>query len=381
MEQILEMLDNPQHKYQVIHITGTNGKGSTAAFIETGLIHAGKSVGKYTSPYIKSINETIVLNHEPISDGNLNFCFYQVQALLDKYKIELSPFEFLTTIMFVYFASRDIEYLVLEVGLGGIDDATNVVNSVISIITNISLEHTKYLGNTLDDIALAKTGIIKNGYTIIADNKRELLAAVKSHTSNYINILDKYQYTTKLDVNEFHTHLKVAGAEAYELSLFGHFQALNFLCAYESLLKLGVGKDSIRYAAENTKHPGRLELRERNPLVIFDATHNLDGARCLVESLSGVYAQYEVVIITSILADKDQVQMLKILSDLAYNIICTELSDNPRSSKAEELAKYAAPFFENITSIPNPLEALQSARQLNKKLIIITGSLYLLSCF
>ena len=382
IEQILTILDNPQYKYQVIHITGTNGKGSTAAFIEAGLIHAGKSVGKYTSPYIKSINETIVLNHNPISDDDLNYHFWHLQPLLNINQIKLSPFELLTAIMFTYFAKHNIEYLVLEVGLGGQDDATNVVNSVISIITNIGLEHTNYLGNTLEDIASAKAGIIKNGYTIIADNNPELIAAVKARTSNYVNVLDKYQYLIKLDSGKFHTQLQLFGEGCdYDLSLFGHFQAKNFLCAFEALQKLGINKDSIKFAAENTRHPGRLELRERDPLIVFDATHNADGAKSLVESLSGLYRRDEVVIITSILGDKNQLQMLNLLSNLANNIICTEIKDNPRSSKAEDLAAIATLFFENVKVIPNPLNALELARTLSKKLILVTGSLYLLSYF
>ncbi|HLX53134.1 MAG TPA: Mur ligase family protein, partial [Aquella sp.] len=348
IKQVLNLLNNPQNKYKVIHITGSNGKGSTAAFIETGLCHAGYKVGKFSSPHIKVINECILLNGQQITDSDLRAHFYQVQQVLDNHSIHLSPFELLTAIMFNYFASCSIDYLVLEVGMGGEGDATNVYseiaeNVLISIITNISLEHTAFLGNTLADIAKAKAGIIKNGHgaipasrhcerthsviasdsvaisalTIIADNTPELIDAVENKTQNYINILNHYDFTVTLDYDKFQTIVEINNKEVYVLNLFGKFQAYNFLCAYHALNHLKIAKQSINYAALNTRNPGRLEIKERNPLLILDASHNLAGVKPLADTFNKKFNRNDVVIITAILADKDVTNMLKEFSAIA----------------------------------------------------------------
>lgn len=384
--QILQKLNNPQHKYKVIHITGTNGKGSTAAFIETGLVHAGYRVGKFSSPHIKTINESICLDHQIIADDDLESNFYQIQIVCNTLNIQLSPFELLTAIMFNYFAGIGVDYLVLEVGMGGVDDATNVVDSIVSIITNISLEHTKFLGNTLQKIAQAKAGIIKTGLTVIADHTPELVNAVKEKTQNYVNVLDKYDFSVSLDYEKFQTIIKLnnnnlAKEELYILNLFGIFQAYNFLCAYHVLKHLNIKYESINYAAENTSNPGRFDVRQFNPLLIFDATHNLAGAKSMTAIIEHKFAPADVVIISSILADKDVEKMLQQFSMIASDIICTTVEYNPRVLSAQNLAYMANKYFTQVQVIADPLQALSVARIMNKKLILVTGSLYLLRYF
>lgn len=391
IKQVLDLLGNPQNKYKVIHITGSNGKGSTAAFIEAGLCNAGYRVGKFSSPHIKIINECILLNWQPITDNDLEIHFYQVQKILDKHNINLSPFELLTAIMFNYLGSVGIDYLVLEVGMGGQDDATNVYpddtnNVLISIITNISLEHTAFLGNTLADIAKAKAGIIKSGLTIIADNTPELIHAVENKTQNYVNVLNHYNSTIRLDYEKFQTLIEINNPatqvrETYTLNLFGKFQAYNFLCAYHVLKHLGISTSSINYAAFNTRNPGRLEVREHNPLLILDASHNLAGAKTLADTLNKIFNPEDVVIITAILSDKDVTNMLGEFATIANSIICTTIANNPRSLSSTKLSTIAHEYFKNIQSIENPTEALKIAKIMNKKLILITGSIYLLSYF
>jgi len=447
IKQVLKRLGNPQYKYKVIHITGSNGKGSTAAFIETGLCHAGYRVGKFSSPHIKTINECISLNHQPIKDGDLETHFYQVQQVLDNHNINLSPFELLTAVMFDYFANKGIDYLVLEVGMGGEDDATNVYpddsdNVLISIITNISLEHTAFLGNTLTQIAKAKAGIIKNGQnvipttliplwrgvrrrltgwgryfrtaygalvlesgthadvipantrvweagipalTIIADNTPELTHAVENKTQNYINVLNYYNFIVTLDYEKFQTIVEINNPdtkykEVYTLNLFGKFQAYNFLCAYHALNYLKTAQASINYSAINTKNPGRLEVKERNPLLILDASHNLAGVKSLVATLDKRFNPEDVVIIASILADKDVTNMLGEFASISSSIICTTMN-NPRCLPLPELSQIANKYFTNVQSIEQPSVALKLAKNMNKSVILITGSIYLLSYF
>lgn len=375
----LAKLGQPQDKYSVIHIAGTNGKGSTAAFIELGLIHAGFKVGKYTSPHIHKINETICLGGVSISDNALEEAFFAVKNIIQK--IKLSPFELLTSIMFYYFAHQKIDYLILEVGMGGLEDATNVVNADFSIITNISLEHTQFLGNSLTDIARHKTGIIKGGQVIIADKTPELIAAVTAKVPAYINVLDRYLASTKLDYTNFKTIVNLTNGESYTLNVLGNFQANNFLCAYAVLTSLKVSHTSIAYAATRMHWQGRVERVATKPEVILDAAHNISGAKALYETLADYCQPQDTVIIISILADKPTRQMLNYFSQLANVAIFTTISSTTRGLSAVELAKIGGGNFLQYYTIDNPQEALMFAKTLNKKTIIIAGSIYLLSYY
>ena len=378
MHKILDILGNPQHKYQVIHITGTNGKGSTAAFLESALVRGGYKVGKFTSPHIRKINECITINHKEISNTELESCYFKIKELITVHNIELSPFEFLTSIMFEYFAIEAIDWLILEVGMGGLNDATNVVNSKYSIITNIELEHCMWLGNTISEIAVEKSGIIKSGLTIYADNKAEVVEIISNKTSNYINVLSQYKFSINLDLENFRTLLNVDDS-LYSLSLFGKFQAYNFLCAYTVLKDMEIADKHIKYAAENTLWPYRLMVLEKDPLVIVDATHNAAGAKSLHDSLLGIYDPNDVVVVTSILQDKNVKAMLKYFAKLATSVIYTSIDNNPRGMKASDMANIGIGMFSNELCIDRPRDAINKAKQMNKKVIIVTGSLYLLA--
>lgn len=432
MQQILEKLGNPQGKYKVIHITGTNGKGSTATFIATGLIHAGYKVGKFTSPHIIKINECISINDQYINDSAIERIYFLLDKIANQYNICPSPFELLTLIMFYFMAEQDVDYLVLEAGMGGATDSTNVVDSLYSIITNVSLEHTKWLGNTLEQIALNKAGIIKNGMAVIADNTVELINAVKNKTSNYVNVLEKYQIKIKLDDESFKTNVYIRlknngfliesgmtskirsgmtnvinfkardniteifaecndafGAvgefdpvptDHFKLGLYGEFQAQNFLIAYEVLNHMGISIESIQYAAQKSFIPYRFQIMSTSPLVVFDITHNLAGVNALVKTLKNKYVKDEIVFVIAILGDKDIQGMLLALSLITNTIIFTTLKDNPRAINATELSRYAGNLFMEQYIINNPTEALDFAKSLSKrKMIIVSGSSYLFS--
>ena len=389
---VLQELGNPQNSYKVIHVTGTNGKGSTATFIEFGLIHAGFSVGKFTSPHIININETICLNGCQILDEDIEKIFFIIQVAEIKCNIQLSQFELLTVIMFYYFKECGIDFLVLEVGMGGENDATNVIDKPIcAVITNISLEHTNWFGNSLSAIAYEKSGIIKNCPVIIADKTNELYNVVGNKTDEIINILDKYTINISLDFDNFTTNLCFSlksssnSQHSYKLSLFGKFQALNFLCAYEIFKLLNIPERSIKYSAESTIWNGRLQLLSTTPHILLDATHNEAGARALYETLSDYYKASEVVIVTSILADKNINGMLEYFKKIANSIIFTSITNTTRGLSAEELYKLVTQENQsnniNYFSKNNPVDALGLARSLNRNLIIVTGSLYLLQYY
>ncbi|MDD3266692.1 MAG: Mur ligase family protein [Burkholderiales bacterium] len=387
MLKALSLIDNPQNLYKVIHIAGTNGKGSTAAFIESGLVGAGFKVGKFSSPHIHVINECITIDQKMISDVDLVNLYLKYKDLLDSANIYLSSFEMLTFLMFIYCAKNEIDYLILETGLGGLDDSTNVVNSEFSVITNISLEHTQFLGNNLESIAKHKAGIIKNGYTIIGDNLEVLVNEVKKYTDNFVSIKDKYQIiNTRLNVEKFITELTFKNSITNEildvqLGLFGFFQVYNFLCAYEVLAKLNISWDIIEKSAKLTIWQGRLQKISNSPLIIADASHNADGVCNLVSSLSNFLPFEDSVIICSILIDKDKSEMINSYSKISDSIIFCEIPNQERTSDANSLSELAVGKFKNIWKFKEPDKALKFAQSLNKSTIVITGSCYLLKYF
>ncbi len=386
IKKALQLCNEPQFQYKVIHIAGTNGKGSTAAFLEAGLLAADYRVGKYTSPYIHCLNECILVNQQQISDTNLANLYLELKELLKSSLILLSSFEMLTLIMFVYFARCGIDYLVLETGLGGLDDATNVVDSQYSVITNIALEHTQWLGNNLTDIARHKAGIIHNGKkVVIADTTVELVAAVSARTNNCVNVLEKYNCRSELDSSRFITHLWFASKEYpdkyVELGLFGHFQVRNFLAAYEVLHDIGISDATIFAAAKQVKWSGRLQLLGRYPQIIADASHNAEGCKVLVQSLEELINPADCVLIASVLRDKDRDAMLELYAKLATTLVVCNLFDQPRATPARELAKLAHGKFTQVHIYNAPHAALVAAKRMKKKFIIISGSTYLLKYF
>jgi len=382
MLNALSILGNPQNNYKVIHIAGTNGKGSTAAYLEETLCLAGFKVGKFSSPSIQVINECIMLNKILISDVELVSIYQELKETLSINSIFPSSFEMLTLIMFIYFARNKINYLILETGMGGRDDATNVVNSDYSIITNISLEHTQWLGNSLEEIAKHKCGIIKNGFTVIGDNCPELIAETNRKTNNFIIIDKVYQYATKLDYQKFTTHLMFSDSKQnqykFELGLFGHFQARNFLCAFSILNKIGIKQDIIKQAARQTRWAGRLQRVSRYPLIIADASHNENGTKVLADSLKNHYPQSGTIIICSILKDKNISAMLNNYAQISDNIIFCNISRQPRASNPYHLAKEARHKFKQIYVIQSPELAIRIAKRMRKRLVLLSGSIYLL---
>lgn len=382
VESILASLDNPQNAYKIIHITGTNGKGSTAAFLESGLFHSGFKVGKFTSPHLYAINENIVFNLMPISDVALECIYWQIKEKMQQLSIALTQFELLTVIMFEYFKQQQIQWLILEVGMGGLHDATNVVNSAYAIITNVSMEHCQWLGNSVGEIAREKAGIIKHGKTILGTNATEVIEEIHKFDQNYIDVISCYNPIVNLDGTSFTTQIQFqdhAVNKKYNLSLLGKFQGLNFLCAYYVFKDLGLSEESINYAATTTRWQGRLQLIAINPHIILDATHNLAGAQSIKQTLVELFDKNDIVIITSILKDKQVKEMLQEFANIASSIIFTSIKSNPRGMDCHDLYASGSSFFAQSYVCDDPNEALQLAQTLNKKIILVTGSTYLLA--
>lgn len=374
-------LGNPQNDYKIIHIAGTNGKGSTSTTIETILLEAGFKVGKYTSPHILKFNERIRANGKDISDEEIVKYYQLLKNIIHKTNIKPTFFEVTTAMMFKYFSDLNLEYVVLETGMGGRFDATNICQAEICVITNVSLDHTEYLGDTIYKIAREKAGIIKNTpKVIVADSNPDFLKAISEEKAKIVNVLEKYKEAKKiLNFKNFLTEIYIDN-EKYEFSLFGDYQFKNFLTAYEVLKELGIPNNIIKSGCQKVVWQCRFERFSLQPLVILDGAHNVDGMTELCKTIKQGYTPNEVVFITSILKDKDVKHMLPIMRETTDNIIFTSLKENPRGTSGEDifnqLEDKRGALVEN-----DIIKAFEIAKNLNKKVIIICGSFYTLSKF
>ena len=380
MEKALKILGNPERKYKIIHIAGTNGKGSTAAFLEAGLIEAGYKTGKYTSPEIYRFNERITVNREEISDADVELYYERVNIALEASDIGLTYFEITTAMMFLYMKYKNIDYLVLETGLGGRTDATNTVTPVISLITNISFDHMEFLGNTLKEIAHEKAGIIKKDIPVFfADDKPELFEEIKAKTEKYVNVLEKYEFnenSTKLDKEKLNTLVKINNEE-FRLSLFGKFQGKNFLLAYEALKYLGIDDEVIKRSCSKIIWNGRFQIVSENPFTILDGAHNKDSAAVLSENLREIFPDRELVFIISILRDKDNDSVLEELGKASDYAVFTGINNN-RGQNYDEMYNRGKSYFKHSYAESTLESALKKAESLNKKATVICGSFFLL---
>lgn len=381
IKTLCKEMGEPQKDYKVIHIAGTNGKGSTSTTIETILLEAGYRVGKYTSPHILKFNERIRANGQDITDEDIVKYYQLVKDIVAKTGLRPTFFEMTTAMMFKYFSDLKLDYVVLETGMGGRFDATNVCEADICVITNVGLDHIEYLGDTIYKIAKEKAGIIKNcPKVIVADSNPEFLKAISEEKAEIINVLEKYKDARmKLDFKKFVTRIEI-GEESYDFSLFGDYQFKNFLTAYEVVTELGIDREIIKKACKKVVWQCRFERYFEKPLVILDGAHNEDGMRELCKIIEQGYRSDEVVIITSILKDKDVKHMLKLMRKISDNIIFTSLEDNPRGTTGEKLLEQLED--KRGCLVENDMKkAYEIAKNLNKKIIVVCGSFYTLSKF
>ena len=394
--KLLDLLGNPHLDMDYIHIGGTNGKGSTASYIATVLGEAGYKVGLFTSPFLERFNERISINGKDIPDDRLADITKRVK---DKIEIMLkegyehpTTFEIVTTIAFVYFKEEQVDYVVLEVGLGGRSDSTNVIkNSLASVITTIDYDHIDVLGDTLGKIAYEKAGIIKeNGIVISYPQHREALEVLERVASEKqaklftcpmdkvkINRLDEYGAV-------FDFQFKGRVYEDIEISLLGEYQVYNAVLAIYTILTLRdrecihITEKEIRDGLKKTKWKGRLEIISRNPTFLIDGAHNLQGVNNLAKNLN-LFNYNRLILGMGILKDKDVEHMVEVLSPLADQIVITEVN-MPRKMDAYALEKIINKYNKN-TFIEKDIEkAIGKTFELADEddLIVFAGSLYLI---
>ena len=399
LKLIYALLGKPCNSVKVIHIAGTNGKGSTATFLENILLEAGYNVGKFTSPHILRYNERILYNRQMIDDEELVENYFFLKQMIENCKREnenlkdiyLNFFEITTFIALMFFAKKNPDFLVIETGLGGRLDATNIINSDIALITNITFDHTAILGNSLKEIAYEKAGIIKNReLCIYADSLPELEEEINKKTENSINIIKKYNdMEIELDKTNYKTLIKFQNNE-FILPLFGKFQANNFLLAYETAKFYNIDNETIQNGVHKVYWPARFEFFSVEPPVILDAAHNDDSIRKLIENLTEIYKRNEVIIITSLLETKDFEKVFTKLEKITDKIFITSLKDTVHGLSSAEIRKKMISLnipVDGIIFEDNILTAYKSAMNIIKgknsgyKAIVICGSFFEIAKF
>ena len=397
---LTELLGDPQRAYPVVHLTGTNGKGSTAAMIESLLRADGLRTGRFTSPHLMSVTERITIDGEPISHERFDELWREVEpyvALVDERKIDgvsMTFFEIITAMAYAAFADAPVNVAVVEVGLGGAWDATNVVDAKVAVVTPIDLDHTHLLGRTIAEITREKAGIIKPGaHAILAGQSVEAAEILLARCAE-VGALPQRE---GVDFGVIDRKLAVAGqlirlsgadgpVDEVFLPLYGAHQAANAaqaLAAAEAFLGLkALHPDVVREGFAQVHVPGRLELVRRSPPVVLDAAHNPHGARAAAAGITEAFAFAPLIGVIAVMTDKDARGILEVFEEILNHVVITRVASTSRGMPAEALGEVAAEVFgaSRVTVVARLDDAIERAVALAEQDgvgspgVLITGS-------
>lgn len=374
MHKLLTVMGMPQRRFSSVHVVGSNGKSSTARMISAILEQHGFRSATYTSPHLGSFVERVEIGGTPVSDSEFADALTETAAaceLVNKTLADdqVTQFEALTACAYLIFARRRVDVAVVEAGLGGRYDATNVIPSKVAVLTGVSLEHTRWLGSTLEDIAIEKLAVVpEHGLLVCGDGLPQSVDDLCRQTAN-----------------ERHAELLRAPAETpFEVAVRGNFQRRNFALAHTAARAfMGyVDGGAVQRAASAVKIPGRCQVVEdRNQVIIYDGAHNPEGVRALVQALPELVDARRLTAVVSILEDKDASTMLEVLLPVCDEVIFTRCS-NPRSLGPETLRALVSDSHQcATTSVPEPKEAIVSARSSagDGGAVLATGSIHLVA--
>ena len=398
IEGLLRELGNPEQKIKTIHVTGTNGKGSVTSMITNILLAANLKVGKFTSPHLVRYNERICLNGEEISDEAFATTITAVKAAADSIVKkgvcdQPTQFEILTAAAFLYFCLEKVDYAVIEVGMGGLWDSTNVITPVVSVITNVSLDHTDRCGDSVERIAMQKAGIIKEKVPLVTaaegDNALGPIITMAMFKEAPVYLYGKAFYGTEvessMDGQKFTLHAGDFYASDYEIKLPGEHQIKNTSVAIVAAKLVSKQDDRINELAlhlgvANTLWPGRLERVSQKPDLILDGAHNPDGAKALRSALDKYYPGQKVHFVFGMMGDKDMSGVIKTLihnNDVVYTV---RADGGSRAAEAEALAELVGANAIPMNSLAEAYH--KAADQAGKDgIICVCGSLYLVGEF
>jgi dihydrofolate synthase/folylpolyglutamate synthase len=394
MRALAELLGDPQRAYPALHITGTNGKGSTAA-MSTALLGAqGLSVGTYTSPNLSRVNERISRNGEPIDDTSFVEVLESLSRLEPLMDVPPTRFELLTAAALAWFADEAVDVAVVEVGLGGKWDSTNVVDGDVAVLTNISFDHTEVLGPTLEDIARDKSGIFKEGSRVVIGESDPTLvdllrrAALDVGASEvWVRGQDFACVTNRIAVGGRLIDVRTPGRAYGELlvPLHGAHQGDNASCALaavEAFFGAPLSEDVVEGALAGVRVPGRLEVIGRHPLVVVDGAHNVAGMMVLARSLVEEFpVDGEALAVVGMLSGRDPSSMLEALMTAGIRTVVACAPDSPRALSADTVAGAASTLGMEVTTAGSPAEAVALAvgRAGADDLVAVCGSLYVVA--
>jgi dihydrofolate synthase / folylpolyglutamate synthase len=354
IKDLVKSLGNPQDSFKSIHVAGTNGKGSTTAFISSILISQGYKVGVYTSPHLIDFRERIRINSELINKKDVINLISKIKQKVNKH----TYFEIVTALALLYFKEKKIDFAIIEVGLGGRLDATNVINPLVSVITNISLEHTNHLGNTINEISYEKAGIIKPNVPIVVLNKCKGLDVIKK-----IALKKKAK-------------LCLAKTKKIKTSLKGTFQYQNASVALKVIeilkaKKNQINKKAIKEGFKCTKWPGRFEFVTKN--LIFDCAHNTDAIKTLVQEIKKL-GYKKIYVVLGIMKDKDIKNMVFEISKIATEVIVTKPQID-RAASYKDISKFVKSKCVIVENIKDSIEYARFIAGLSG-LVVVTGSIF-----
>ena len=390
MNALLHLLDNPHKSLKYVHVAGTNGKGSTSTAVSNVLINAGYKVGLYTSPYVSHFLERVQFNGVPVDESVFARNVEKIKnavSELENTGLVITEFEALTATAFLCFKELECDVVVLEVGLGGRLDATNVIETpLVNIITSLSLDHTAILGNTIEKIAFEKCGTLKENSVVVCSMGQpdEALKVINESISSVngrlvipeesnISVLKSGIYGTEFIYKD----------EIYKTSMSGVHQVKNMTCVIEAcnVLKsnFNISSQDIKNGIEKTILPARVEILSKNPLVILDGGHNEDGAKAFYDAVKGEIAKKEkIIVIAGMMADKAVEASLTPLMKKT-DVFLAVTPENPRAMRASELAEIAIKYSEKVFTVEDIKQAvnISLAAADEKTAIFVVGSLYL----
>lgn len=395
IREILKRVGDPQDKYRIVHIAGTNGKGSTAVFYDFALREIGLKVGRFTSPHLSSYRERITINGEPIPEADLAELVTGLKPILETVAADgfgpPTEFELGTAVALLYFARQEVDVAVVEVGMGGRFDATNIVNPILAVITHIALDHREHLGDTLEKIAFEKAGIVKPGVPVVIGRQEPEIekylaeiAASRNAPFYLAGNLRVEQATINETGNCFNISHPQFGPFTARTGLAGKYQitnCLNLLAGIEFLsrAKIILNPASVTQGLSKAIWPGRFEkIPGMGRLKLYlDGAHNPDGVRALADTLTSIYPGKRVDFLVGILNNRPLAEMAGILAPVARRVIVTKVPD-PKSSLPEDLGKVFTELGVETVAEPNPEEALRILLKTDNELAVVCGSLYLI---
>ncbi len=385
--ELCEKLDHPEKKLKFIHVAGTNGKGSFCSMISEILCEAGYKIGLYTSPFIYRFNERMRINGVDIPDNTLAEITSYVKPIADSMKDKPTEFELITAIAFEYFARENCDIVVLECGMGGRLDSTNIIRyPLLSVITGISLDHTAFLGDTVEKIAKEKAGIIKDSAPVLfggeCEGAKAVISSISKERNSQIHFPD-YNLLKIKSTDLTSTVFDYKDLQNINFPLLGLYQPKNAALVIEATKILSerglyIPESSVYIGLSKAKWQARFEIIGNDPTIIFDGAHNPEGIAAATESIKAYFGNQKLVLVSGVLADKDYKKIAKSMSEVishAYTIT----PDNPRALSAKDFAKVLSDFGITAAETTGISEALSLGKKCAKKddtALCILGSLY-----